>query len=184
MLEQFQLRHVARCGKHALQDPVAVVEGGRVVGHDGEGAIPGARGELVVGDFAFVQHPVDRRLGPARVGEVILEGRADQLVTRAPGQRLRLFVDVGDDAPWIGRNHGIDVGFDERARVEVLVAQPLIELHALLFDLLAGSVVGTDQQIADDGVLRVTQSSDGHHCRKPAAVLPDVGQLVDIFDPT
>ena len=53
LLEAFQLRHVARRGEHALQAPIAVVEGGRVVGHHGERAIPGARGELVVGDFAF-----------------------------------------------------------------------------------------------------------------------------------
>ena len=53
LLEALQLRHVARRGEHALQPPVAVVEGGRVVGHHGELAVPGARGELVVGDLAF-----------------------------------------------------------------------------------------------------------------------------------
>ena len=44
--------------------PVAVVERRRVVGHHGERAVPGARGELVVGDLAFGQHAVDARLGP------------------------------------------------------------------------------------------------------------------------
>ena len=159
------------------------MERGRVVGHHGERAVPGARGELVVGDFAFVQHAVDARLGPARIGEVVLERRADQLVTRAPGQRLRLLVDVGDDAAGIGGHQRVDVGFDQRARVEVLVAQPLIELRPLLFDLLARGVVGADQQIADDGVLRVAQRRDGHHRREPAPVLAEVGQLVDILDP-
>jgi len=40
-----------------------------------------------------------------------------------------------------------------------------------------------DQQVADDHVLRVTQRRDGHHRAEPAAVLADVGQLVDILDP-
>ena len=65
LLEALQLGHVARRGEHALQAPVAVVERGRVVGHHGELAVPGARGELVVGDLAFVQHAVDAGLGPA-----------------------------------------------------------------------------------------------------------------------
>ena len=154
LLEAFALGDVARRGEHALQPPVTVMEGGRVVGHHGEGAIPGARGELVVGDLAFAQHAVDARFRTAGIGEVVLEGRADQLVARAPGQGLHLLVDVGDDAPWIGGHQGVDVGFDERARVELLVAQPLIELLPLLFDLLARGVVGADQQVADDGVLR------------------------------
>ena len=56
-------------------------------------------------------------------------------------------------------------------------------LSSAVFRLLARGVVGADQQIADDGVLRVAQRRDGHHGREPAAVLADVGQLVDILDP-
>ena len=63
--------------------PVTVVEGGRVVGHHGQLAVPGARGQLVVGDLALGQHAVDAGLRAARIGEVVLERRADQLVTRA-----------------------------------------------------------------------------------------------------
>ena len=183
LLEQLPLRHVARRGEHALQPPVTVVEGGRVVGHDGERAIPGARGQLVVGDLTFGQHAVDARLSQVGIGEVVLERRADQLVARAAGERLGLLVDVGDDAAWIGGDQRVDVGFDERARVEVLVAEPLVELHPLVFDLLAGGVVGADEQIADDGVLRVAQRRDRHHRREPAPILADIGQLVDVFDP-
>jgi hypothetical protein len=51
----------------------------------------------------------------------------------------------------IGGHQRVDVGFDQRARVELLVAQALIELLLLRFDLLARGVVGADQQIADDG---------------------------------
>ena len=39
---------------------------------------------------------------------------------------------------------------NKRASVELLVAQPLIELQLLRFDLLARGIVGADQQIADD----------------------------------
>ena len=65
LLEALQLRHVARRGEHALQPAVAIVEGGRVVGDDGQRAVPRARGELVVGDLALAQHAVDARLGAA-----------------------------------------------------------------------------------------------------------------------
>ena len=182
LLEALALGDVARGGEHALQPPVPVVEGGRVVGDHGFLAVPGARGELVVGDLLFAQHQLDARLGPLRIGEVVLERRADQLVARAAGERLHLLVDVGDDAGRIGGHQRVDVGFDERARVELLVAQPLIELLLLRFDLLARGVVGADQQVADDGVLRVAQRRDRHDRREAAAVLADVGQLVDVLD--
>ena len=69
LLEAFELGHVARRGEHALQPPVAVVEGGRVVGHHRLLAVPGARGELVVGDLAFAQHalmPASARSGSVK----------------------------------------------------------------------------------------------------------------------
>jgi len=91
----------------------------------------------------------------SRIGEVVLERRADQLVASGTGQTLHLLVDVGDDAARIGGHQRIDVGFDERARVKVLIAQPLIELHSLFFYLLAGGVVSADQQVSDDRILRI-----------------------------
>jgi hypothetical protein len=55
--------------EHALQPPVTVVEGGRVV--DTTVSLPSraSTGELEVGDFAFGQHAVDARFGPLGVGE-------------------------------------------------------------------------------------------------------------------
>ena len=41
-----------------------------------------------------------------------------------------------------------------------LIAQALIELLLLGFDQFARGVVGADQQIADNGVLRVAQGRD------------------------
>ena len=55
-------------------------------------------------------------------------------------------------------------------------------LEQRLFRLLARGVVGADQQVADDGVLRVAQRRDRHHRRKAAPVLADIGQLVDVLD--
>src|SRR5437773_812863 len=66
----------------------------------------------------------------------------------------------------------------------MLIAQPLVELLALFLDLLARRVVGADEQVADDGVLRVAQSRDRHDRRKPAAVFPKIRQLINIFDPS
>ena len=135
-LDTLAFRDVAGDGAHAPQFPVTVVEGSRVVGHHGFLAVPGVRGELVVGDFAFAQHQLDGRLGSLRVGEVVLERCADQLVARASGERLHLLVNVGDDAARVGGYQCVNVGFNKRARVELLIAHALIEQHSLGFDLL------------------------------------------------
>jgi hypothetical protein len=116
------------------------------------------------------------------IGKLVFERRADQFVARPAGERLGLLVDVGDDAARIRGNQGIDARFDQRAGVEVLIAQPLVELHPLLFGLLARGIVGADQQITDDRVLRIAQRSDRDHRRKAAAVLTKVRQLVDILN--
>ena len=72
---------------------------------------------------------------------------------------------------------------DQRAGVELLIAQALIRAFLLGFDQLARGVVGANEQIADDGALRVAQRRDRHHRREPAPILADVGQLVDVLDP-
>ncbi len=80
-------------------------------------------------------------------------------------------------------DHALGVGGDARevGAVENRALQGA-GLEQRLFRLLARSVVGADQQIADDGVLRVAQRRDRHDRREAAAVLADIGQLVDVFD--
>jgi hypothetical protein len=56
-------------------------------------------------------------------------------------------------------------------------------LEQSLFGLFTRGVVGSDQQIADDGVLRVAQRGNRHNRREAAAVLADIGQLVDVLYP-
>jgi hypothetical protein len=182
LLDMPALGDVAGRGEHALQRAIAVVERRRVVGHDRHLAVARARGELVIGDLFFPQHSLDPGSGALRIGEVVLERRADQLVARAPGERFHLPVDVGDDAGGVSRHQGIDVRFDQRPRVEVLVAQALIEFLLLRLDALAGGVVGADQEVADDPAVIVAQRRDRHDRREAAAVLANVGELVDIFD--
>ena len=53
-----------------------------------------------------------------------------------------------------------------------------------LFGALARAVVSANQQVADDAILNIAQSGDRHHGRESAAVLADVGELVDIFNAT
>ena len=65
----------------------------------------------------------------------------------------------------------------------MLVAEALVELRALLLDLLTCRVVGADEQVSDDRVLRVAERRDRHHRREPAAVLAEVRELVDVLDP-
>ena len=86
---------------------------------------------------------------------LVLERRADQFIARAAGEHLHLLINIGDYAGRIGGHDRVDVGFKQGARVELMVAQPLAELLLLCLDLLARGVVGADQEIADDGVLRV-----------------------------
>ena len=50
-------------------------------------------------------------------------------------------------------------------------------------DLLAHGIVGADQQVADDVAVVVAQRRDRHDGRKAAAILADVGQLIDVLDP-
>ena len=169
LLVAFAFGDIAGRGEHSLQLPVAIVEGGRVVGDHGFLAVPGARREFVVGHFAFAQHQLDAGLRALRVGEVVLERRADQLVTRASGERLHLLVHVGDDAARIGRDQCIDVRFNQRAGVKLLIAHALIEQHSLGFDLLACGVIGPDQEIPDDFPLLVAQRRDRDDGRKAAA---------------
>ncbi len=140
-LDPLTLRDVARRREDALQRTVPVVKGGRVIGHHRLLPIAGARRQLVVGDLLFPQHELDPRLGPLRIGEVALEWRADQFIAGAAGERLHLLVDVRDDAGGIGGHQRVDVGFDQRARV----------------DHLTCGVIGANQEIADDGVLGVPQ---------------------------
>ena len=61
-------------------------------------------------------------------------------------------------------------------------ARKLVEEGLLGLDLLTCGVVGSDQQVADDPVIDVAQGGHRHHGREPAAVLADVGELVDVLD--
>src|SRR5205823_8882760 len=99
--------------KYTLQRPFAIVKGSRIVGDDSQSAIPGARGELVVGNPALGEDPLDSRLGAGGIGEVVLERRPDQLVTRAARQGLHLLVDIGDDAAQVSRHQRVDAALDE-----------------------------------------------------------------------
>ncbi len=129
-IQAFAFGDIARSGEHALQLPVPVVEGACIEGHHRLLAVPGTRCELIVGDFLFAQHQFDTHLGPLRIGEVVLEWRTDQLITGATSERLHLLVDVGDGARRIGGHQRVDVGLDQGARVELLVAQALVGLLA------------------------------------------------------
>ena len=55
-------------------------------------------------------------------------------------------------------------------------------LEQCFFRLLARGIVGADQQVADDNVLRVAQRGDRDHRREAAAVLADIGQFINVLD--
>ena len=78
----------------------------------------------------------------ARAGSVkiILEGRADQLLSRIAGQCDHLLVDVGDDAQRIGGHQGVDVRFDQRPGIE------LRRLHLFGQANFVGDVLRNEQE--------------------------------------
>ena len=118
LLFQFLLLgDIAGRGEHALQLAVAIVEGRGVVGDHRLASRFAARGELVVGHLAFAQDLFDAFFGPPRVGKELFERRADQLVAAVSGQRLHLLVHIGDDAERVGGRQGVNIGFDQRARI-------------------------------------------------------------------
>ena len=184
LVEPLTLCDIARGGEYSLELAVAVMKGGGVVRHDGFLAVAGARGKFVVRDPAAAEYAFDAGLGPFGVGEVVFERGADEFIAGAAGERFHLLIDVGDDTGGVGGHQSVDVGFNERAGVELLVAQALIELLLLGFDLFARCVVGANQQVADDAAGVVAQSGDGYHSGKAAPVFADIGQLVDILDAT
>ena len=117
------------------------------------------RGELVVGNILFAQHQLDACLGSFLIGKIIMERRTDQLVARAAGKQFHLLVDVRNDPERIGRHDRIDVRFDERTRVKLLVAQSLIQLLLLNFHLFAHSDIAQDSG-------EVTQVSQPHFAHR------------------
>ena len=123
------------------------------------------------------------RIGAGRVGEKVLARHANQFVPGAAGKRHHLFVDVGNDALRIRHHQRVDVRFDQRACVKLLVAQTMIQQGLGGFLLLTRGVIGADQQISDDGFCAVAQRGHRHHCREAAAILANIGQLIDIFYP-
>ena len=128
LLELLLLGDVARRGEHALEVAARIVEGDRVIRHDRLAGILAPRGQLVVRHPLLAQHQADAVLGELRVGEVVLERRADQLLARAAGQRFHLLVHVGDHAQRIGGHQRVHVRFDQRACVELRGLQLALEL--------------------------------------------------------
>src|SRR3569623_1834838 len=63
-------------------------------------------------------------------------------------------------------------------------AEALLSPTQLLLDLLARSVIRTDEEIPQDSAMRVAKRGDGNQCRKPAEILADISELVDILDPS
>ena len=182
LVELFALRDITRCGEHTLQRPSTVIKRRSVVGHHRLFAIQGARREFVIGNLVFSQYLVDGRLGPVGIREIALKGGAYQFIPRATRECFHLLVRIGNDAKRIGGHQCVDVGFNQRARIELLVAQTLVKLLSLFPNQFAGGIVGADEQVADDGVVVVAQRGDRHDHRKTAAVLADIRQLVNVLD--
>jgi len=92
------------------------------------------------------QHTLDALPGEVGFGEAGLEGRADQVAALTTGRRFGLAVRVGNRPRRVGRDERVDDRFDERARVELLVAQALVEQPLRVCGLLAQVFVIADHR--------------------------------------
>ena len=69
-----------------------------------------------------------------------------------------------------------------RFELHVFVLQGLLHLSPFGIHALACGVIGANQQIANDGVMFIAQRSHRHHRREAAAILADIGQLIDVLN--
>ncbi len=186
LLELLVLGHVAGGCEHALEPAVLVVEGGGVVGNERGPPVLGPRHQLVVGDLPLLEGEADALLGALGVGEVGLEGRADELVSRAPGERLHLLVDIGDDPEGVRGHQRVDVRLDQRAGVELRAPELLLELG------LRGDVAGRgedaphlpgavaeDRGVERDGELAAVGPLQGEHVVGDRPLLEDQAHPLD-----
>ena len=146
-------------GLEEVDDGVYEVAGG-VTGGGGEFAVEaeglagdvGDAHELAVGDI---------EVEAGLVGEV---GRgADEVEGVHDGfeRVIDLVGDGGGHAAGAGQHFAAEEGF---------------------FGLLAGGVVGADEEVADDGFVGVAEGGDGDDGGEAGAVLAAVGELVDVLD--
>src|SRR5665647_379845 len=164
--------HVARSRQDTLQFVVSIMDCRGVVRHEGLSTVAGADRQLVVAQLVFSQDTLDGCVSPGGVGEEVPERGTDQLSAGAPGQGHHLLVDIGDGAQGISRHQSIDVRFDQRTGVELLVPQSLIQQRLGRLDLLTGGVVSPDQQVTDDVPLHIAQRGHRDDGREAAAILP------------
>src|SRR5207244_3149982 len=86
-----------------------------------------------------------------RIREILLEGRTDQLLAHGSGKGRHLLVHVSDNPQRIGGHQGVDVGFDERPGIELLVTQLLFQ--PFLLSAVAGAsqdALRLSRSIAED----------------------------------
>ena len=116
-----------------------------------------------------------RAISFLRIGDVGWRELVHHFGRRVAEHPLGADVEDLDDALRVGGDAGEVGAVEDRA-----LQGPRLE-HGLL-RLLARRVVGSDEQIANNGVLCVAQRCHRHNCRQAALVLADVSQLVDVFD--
>ncbi len=110
-----------------------------------------------------------------RIGNVGGRDLVHHLGGRVAQHALGADVEDLDDALFVGGDAGEVCAVEDRALQGAGFEQRF-------FGLLARRVVGADQQVADDPAAIVAQRRDRNDRRKAAAVLADVGQLVNVLD--
>ena len=103
--------------------PGLVAINGGVVKHRGDVSVAATNLQFIVLHPAFPEHLLVARSGLFRLGEVIREVGADELLAREPRDLLGGLVDVGDFAVRRDGHQGIQAGFEQAAVVGAGLAQ-------------------------------------------------------------
>ena len=131
------LGDVAGAGKDPLHAVVGAAEHRGVEGHRGLAPRLGLEHQLVVGDHACGEGLLHAGVGPRRLREVPLEGRADQFFPVKARHAAHLLVHIRDEPFRVHRDEAVHRGLDQPAQVGLLLAELLLEL-LLLGDVARG----------------------------------------------
>ena len=174
VLETFLLRDVTRRGENTFELSVGRAERRCVVRHRRRLPRSGSHHELVVRDAILGEHLSNAVFGELRVGEILLEWRADERLAIGARHLAHLPVHVADDSERVGGHQRVDIRFDESAVV-------LLRLAQLSQDpLWLGEIVRNHRE-PDRNVCVVATQRDRDERRERRAIFADASQLARPF---
>ncbi len=121
------LGNVPRRGEDALHPALGRAEHRRVERHRRLAAALVLEHQFVVGHHAAGQCLLHARVSLARVGEILVEDRADEFSALVARHPAHLLVDVRDEPVWIHSDQAVHRRLDQAAQVGLLLPELILE---------------------------------------------------------